>query len=192
MRTIRAQSPREAILVAAAAALVILFPIDIGAGLAIGLSVLHVLYSIARPQRVELARVPGTTVWWTVDAGRAAGARAGRAGLRPRRAAQLHEHPVPARPAGRGGGRQDPAVPAGGHRGERRRRHRLHRRQRLWQAVQALRGRGVDVAMARLESERARIAARRTGIVAAVGADHVFRSVEEAVRALAAGPAPPA
>ena len=61
--------------------------------------------------------------------------------------------------------------------------------ERLAGAIRALRKAGVDVAIARLESERARTAALRTGIVGAVGADHIFRSVEEAVRALSpAGP----
>jgi len=41
-----------------------------------------------------------------------------------------------------------------------------------------------DVAIARLANERAQAAAERSGIIAAVGKDHVFKSVHEAVTAL--------
>jgi len=40
------------------------------------------------------------------------------------------------------------------------------------------------VALARLESPRAAASARRTGLVAALGDGRVFRSVEDAIRAL--------
>ena len=52
----------------------------------------------------------------------------------------------------------------------------------LQNLITELRGRGVDVALARMSSERALAAARRTGLIAALGEDHIFRSVEEAVR----------
>jgi hypothetical protein len=45
--------------------------------------------------------------------------------------------------------------------------------------------------MARLESERAQRAARDTGLIEALGPDRVFRSVEEAIRALCRTPAAP-
>jgi len=50
-----------------------------------------------------------------------------------------------------------------------------------------LRGAGVDVAFARLESVRAQQSFARQGLEALVGRDHLFHSVEEAVRALAPG-----
>ena len=34
--------------------------------MSIVLSLLHSIYIIARPHRTELARVPGTTIWWTL------------------------------------------------------------------------------------------------------------------------------
>ena len=54
----------EILLVAASAGLVVALPIETGMLLAIVLSFVHSLYVIARPYCVELARVPGTTVWW--------------------------------------------------------------------------------------------------------------------------------
>jgi len=53
----------EILLVAAGAGLVIALPIETGMLLAIVLSFVHSLYIIARPYCVELARVPGSTVW---------------------------------------------------------------------------------------------------------------------------------
>jgi sulfate permease, SulP family len=50
--------------------------------------------------------------------------------------------------------------------------------------VERLRGRGVDVAVARLESVRAQESLARQGLGALIGRDHLFHSVEEAVRAL--------
>jgi MFS superfamily sulfate permease-like transporter len=52
----------------------------------------------------------------------------------------------------------------------------------LQKLITELRGHGVDVAIARMSSERALATARRTGLIDALGEDHIFRSVEEAVR----------
>jgi sulfate permease, SulP family len=48
--------------------------------------------------------------------------------------------------------------------------------------ISDLRERGIEVALARLESERAELTAERSGLIAVLGPDHVFRSVEEAVQ----------
>jgi MFS superfamily sulfate permease-like transporter len=56
--------------------------------------------------------------------------------------------------------------------------------QALQAAIAKLRARHVDVALARLIATRARAAAERSGLLALVGADHVFLSVEEAFEAL--------
>ena len=54
----------------------------------------------------------------------------------------------------------------------------------LAELVGRLRGRGVDVAVARLESVRAQESFARLGLFALIGRDHVFRSVQEAIDAL--------
>jgi len=54
----------EILLVVASCALVVALPIETGMLLAIVLSFVHSLYFVVRPYCVELARVPGTTVWW--------------------------------------------------------------------------------------------------------------------------------
>ena len=58
------RSGPEILLVAASAGLVIALPIETGMLLAIVLSFVHSLYIVARPYCAELARVPGSTVWW--------------------------------------------------------------------------------------------------------------------------------
>ena len=49
---------------AASGGLVVALPIEVGMLLAIVLSFVHSLYAVARPYCAELARVPGSTVWW--------------------------------------------------------------------------------------------------------------------------------
>jgi MFS superfamily sulfate permease-like transporter len=51
--------------------------------------------------------------------------------------------------------------------------------------IRRLREQGIDVAFARLESVRAQRAFARLGLEKLIGPDHLFQSVEEAVRALA-------
>jgi len=50
--------------------------------------------------------------------------------------------------------------------------------------ITRLRKRGIDVALARLEADRAATAAERSGLLDTLGPGHMFHSVEEAVRAL--------
>jgi MFS superfamily sulfate permease-like transporter len=54
--------------------------------------------------------------------------------------------------------------------------------------IDALHTRGIDVAIARLESARALASADRTGLAKALGAGRIFRSVEDAIRALGGAP----
>ena len=54
----------------------------------------------------------------------------------------------------------------------------------LQRLVVQLRAQGIDVAMARMGAERARRTAARSGLLAKIGPDHLFHSVEEAVRRL--------
>jgi len=55
----------------------------------------------------------------------------------------------------------------------------------LLELFRECREQGVTVALARLESVRAQAAFERFGIYEALAKDHVFRSVDEAVRKLA-------
>jgi len=59
--------------------------------------------------------------------------------------------------------------------------------QLLQKAIADLRAKGVTVAIARLSHEQAQREAGRSGLIASIGKDHVFMSVEEAVEKLGPG-----
>jgi sulfate permease, SulP family len=186
MRQISRYGGWEILLVAASAALVVFLPIQTGVTMSIMLSLLHSLYIIARPDCAVLARVPGTTVWWAL----------------PREEAGEHEPGVlvfaPGAPinftnASYVRGKLMDAVAAMGES------CRLvviegngvididfTGSQVLQHIIAELSRRNIDVALARLGSERAQRAAVQTGLAAALGSDRVFRSVQEAIRALMA------
>jgi sulfate permease, SulP family len=52
----------------------------------------------------------------------------------------------------------------------------------LQHMVTELRKQNIEIAFARLESDRAQNAAAHTGLIASLGPEHVFKSVEQAVR----------
>ena len=52
----------------------------------------------------------------------------------------------------------------------------------LQQTISGLRSRSIEVAIARLSDKRAEVEANRTGLIAALAPERVFKSVEEAVR----------
>ena len=182
----------EILLVAASAGLVIALPIETGMLLAIVLSFMHSLYIVARPYCAELARVPGSTVWWPPS-------RVSRASIEPGVLVFAPGAPLNFTNAERIRGtirsaiaRQAPAGEAAGHRGQRHHRHRLYR--------------GEDPAAGRCRTQGARhrrraspgcrrgahrMQAGRTGLVEAIGADRVFLSVEDAVRKLGPNRSPP-
>ena len=56
--------------------------------------------------------------------------------------------------------------------------------QSIQRTILELRARGIDVAIARLIVTHAQAAATRSGLVAVVGADHMFHSVHAAITAL--------
>jgi len=177
----------EILLVAASAGLVVVLPIESGMLLAIVLSFMHSLYIVARPFCAELARVPGTTVWW------------------PPSAREHGEHVdgvvvfAPAAPLNFTNAqniidkiratialRRPPVkllvIEASGiidvdYTGS----------QLLQHAIADLKRKGVTVAIARLSHEQAQREARRSGLTTSVGKDHVFMSVEDAVRKLGPG-----
>lgn len=183
MRQIYRRNRHEILLVIASAALVVVLPIETGVSMSIVLSLLHSIYIIARPYCAELARVPGTTVWWTVAKGEVGEHEPGvlvfafaapinfinANYLVGKLMDAIAAMTVPCRLV---------VIEANGvidvdFTGS----------QIMQRAIATLRRNNIDVAVARLESERGRQAAVRTGLIDALGADHVFRSVEEAIRA---------
>jgi SulP family sulfate permease len=178
------RSGREILLVAASGTLVVALPIETGMALAIVLSFINSLYAVARPYCAELARVPGSTVWWPpgeergehvpgvlVFATAAPLTFTNAQYISDRIMAALAAAPAPVKLL---------VIEASGmidvdYTGS----------QILQQTIAELHARSIDVAIARLSDTRAQEEAGRAGLLAALGAGRVFRSVEEAVRALA-------
>ncbi|MDE3237496.1 MAG: SulP family inorganic anion transporter [Paracoccaceae bacterium] len=182
MRQIARESPPELLLTLAAALLVIVLPVNQGVWLAIMLSLAHALYAIARPATAVLERVPGTTIWWALARGEKGESEPGilvfalgapvnffnareiEAGL----LAALRAAPPDLRLIVL----EATAVIGIDYTGAR----------ILRAMIERLRAEGLEVALARLESPRAALAARRTGLLTAIGEGNVFHSVEEAIR----------
>jgi MFS superfamily sulfate permease-like transporter len=189
MVSIARKGDGEILLVGAAAALVMLLPVQTGVAFAIGLSLLHSTYLLARPTCVTLVRLPNTTIWWAPDDDEPGEIVPGVLVFSP-------AAPLTFINADYIAGELDKAMAAAGE-------VRLvvieasgitlidyTGAQNMIAMIARLRGRGIDVALARLESSRAADAARRGGLLEALGDGRVFHSVEEAVRTLGPRAAP--
>jgi sulfate permease, SulP family len=177
----------EILLVGASGTFVVALPIETGMLLAIVLSFVNSLYTVARPYCVELKRLPGSTVWWPpgrdekseqvpgvlVFATAAPLTFTNAQYISDRIMAALARAPAPVKLL---------VIEASGmididYTGS----------QILQQTIASLRARSIEVAIARLSDTHAQEEASRTGLIAALGPGRVFRSVEEAVRRIGPG-----
>jgi sulfate permease, SulP family len=181
--TVYRQSLAEFLLIVATAAAIIVLPIEQGVATGIALSLLHGIWSTTRARVLVFERVPGTSVWWPPS---------------PHIRGESEPHIVVA-------GFQ---APLSFLNADRFRRDLLDAvssaetprlivlestgileidftsAQMLNDLIRRCHADGVDFALARLESLRAQEALVRFGIDVLLGPDHVFHSVEEAIRAL--------
>lgn len=184
MRRILRESRLEIILVALSALLVIVLPINDGMILSIVLSLFYGVYVMLRPPCEQLVHVPGTTIWWPPHAGEPGELEPGVIVFSPaaplyfmnvryiaeRLRGEVEKTPQLRAVVIEGSGVIDIDY-TGAH---------------VFKAVlEELRERGIAVAFARFSEQRALDAAARTSLIETIGADHVFKSAEEAVRALA-------
>ncbi|WP_167316192.1 SulP family inorganic anion transporter [Mesorhizobium japonicum] len=58
------QAPVEFVLILVTTAAIVVLPIATGVAVGIGLSLLHGIWSATRTEPIELEQVPGTSVWW--------------------------------------------------------------------------------------------------------------------------------
>jgi sulfate permease, SulP family len=177
----------EILLVAASGALVVALPIETGMLLAIVLSFVYSLYAVARPYCAELARVPGSTVWWPpgrdekrehvpgvlVFAPAAPLTFTNAQYISDRIMTALASAPTPVKLLVIEASGMIDIDYTGSH--------------ILQQTIAGLRSRSIEVAIARLSDTRAQEEAGRTGLIAALGSERVFKSVEEAVRRIVPG-----
>jgi SulP family sulfate permease len=183
MQDVWRRSRAEFLLILATALAIVAFPIEQGVGVGVLLSLLHGVWTTTRARTVEFERIPGTSVWWPHDkdtkgefvaAVRVIALQAPLSFLNAYNFRRAIERFCS----------QDPpklivieanALVEIDYTGA----------TVLAELVSRLRGRGIDVAVARLESVRAQESFARLGLFALIGRDHVFRSVQEAIDVLA-------
>jgi MFS superfamily sulfate permease-like transporter len=186
MRNIAKYSRREINLVVASALLVILLPIQTGMLLAIMLSLAHGVSLVMWPASTQLFLVRGTTVWWPPTGERDVVDVPGIVVFEP-------AAPVNFTNAEYLGQRLHAAV-AGSKtpvkllviEGSSISDVDYTGSQKLQATIAELRVAGTDVALARLIVPHAQAAAERSGLISALGRDHVFKSVHEAITRLTA------
>jgi sulfate permease, SulP family len=176
------QSMPEFFLILATAALIIVLPIQQGAALGIILSLLHGIWSTTRAKLVQFDRVPGTTIWWPshphmsgehVPGVAVVGLQAPLSFLNAptfrSEVADVVKASSPKLVVLEASGMVEIDFTAA---------------QVLLDLLKDCRERGVTVAVARLESVRAQDAFERFKLYDALAREHVFHSVDEAVRKL--------
>jgi sulfate permease, SulP family len=180
------QSSGEFLLVVATAVCIIGLPIEQGVAIGIALSLLHGIWSTTRARIIVYERVPGTSIWWPPSPG-VQGER------EPNVIVAGFQAPLSFLNAYHFRGdvlnllKTSPSKP------------RLivleatgileidfTAAQVLRDLIGVCRANGVTVAIARLESVRAQQAIVRFDLDDLLGQDHIFHSVEQAIRALAA------
>lgn len=181
--TIYRQSRSEFLLIVATAALIIVLPIEQGAFLGIMLSLLHGIWSTTRARLVEFERVPGTTIWWP--------AHPHITGERIKGVAVIGLQ-APLSFLNAPGFRSDVAKVLGTAKPQLLVLEASGMVEIDFTAAQILLDvfklcaeQGVTVALARLEAVRAQDAFERFRLFEALPREHVFHSVDEAVRKLA-------
>src|SRR5579885_2976577 len=176
----------EFLLVIATFAAIVALPVGAGVGTGIVLSLLHGIWSMTRARLITFEKVPGTSIWWPPGPGLRGETLEGVlvvAFQAPLTFLNAYEFQAGVRRA-----ITQSSVPP----------LRLivieassiaeidyTAAQVLLQAVRECAQHNIDIAIARLESLRAQEAFERFGIIGAVPRDHVFRSVDEAIKALA-------
>jgi MFS superfamily sulfate permease-like transporter len=177
------QSLAEFFLILTTAAAIIVLPIEQGVGIGIALSLLHGIWSTSRARLILFERVPGTSIWWPSS---------------PHIPGETESKVIVA-------GFQAPLSFLNAYHFRRDLMGLLHAAreqprlivleatgiveidftaaQVLSDTISACHAAAIDFAIARLESARARDTIKRSGIEQLLGSDHLFQSVEEAIRA---------
>jgi sulfate permease, SulP family len=176
------QSLGEFFLVAATAASIIVLPIEQGVAVGIALSLLHGIWSTTRARLIRFERVPDTTIWWPCNPHlpgerdseiAVVGLQAPLSFLNAQNfRADVLDVVKRAKPlllVLEASGIIEIDFTAA---------------QILLDLIRQCRAEGVTVAMARLESTRAQDAFERFNLYEVLPRDHIFHSVDEAVRAL--------
>jgi sulfate permease, SulP family len=183
MRDVWRRSRAEFLLILATALAILALPIEQGVSVGVVLSLLHGVWTTTRAQAVEYERIPGSSIWWPRDKEtqgelvpgvRVIALQAPLSFLNVYNFRRAIERFVSKDPPPRLIVIEANALVEIDYTGA----------TILAELIHELRGRGVDVAVARLESVRAQQSFARLGLFALIGRDRVFRSVQEAIDAL--------
>jgi sulfate permease, SulP family len=185
MREIFRKTKAEFALVVATLLAVVILPVQTGVALAIMLSLMHGVYTITRTHLIDYARLAGTTVWWP-ESPRFSGEKLQGvlvvAFQAPLSFVNAYSFDQDFRAAlAREGDELKLVVLEAGSIVE----IDFTAARILREVIAECRRRDVDFAIVRLESVRAQEALERFGVLAALGADRLFHSVDEATKALA-------
>jgi sulfate permease, SulP family len=163
---------------------VVILPVQTGVGLAIMLSLAHGVWTITRTRLLEFERLPGTSVWWPASPAVAGEKLAGvlvvgfQAPLSFLNAYQF-QHDMRRTIARADGGLRLVVLEASSIVEIDFTAARI-----LGGVIAQCRAQGVDFAIVRLESLRAQAALENFRVMATLGADRLFHSVDEATRKL--------
>ncbi len=186
IRSVLKKSPWEGLLIATTALAIIVLPIQDGVAIGVALSLLQGVWGAARARVLPMGRISGTTIWWPISAAPAHPSQTlpgvavvgFHAPLNFLNADSFASECLAVfKPDGAGvrlaiveaAGLIDIDFTAG---------------QAMRHVVTQCRESGITFALARLESPVAQTALTRLGLRDLIGGDHIFNSVDEAVRAL--------
>ena len=183
------QAPRECALVLLTAAAVVVLPIQTGVAIGIGLSLLHGVWMTTRTRPIELQKLPGTTVWWPPETAEQGSRQQGVMVIGfpgPLLFANAHsfKHGMIETIDAHDGRPSLVVLEASGIADV-----DFTAAQALSEVIGHCRAVDIHFAVARLESVRAIRALGRFGVLAELGPEYLFHSVEEAVKTHA--PRPP-
>jgi sulfate permease, SulP family len=179
------QSRAEFLLIIATMIAILVFPIQQGVAIGIILSLLHGIWTTTRARPCEFVRIPGTSIWWpkgpaqqgeTVPNALVVGFQAPLSFLN----AYDFEQTLQGLVSARAGAIRTLVIEAANLV-----EIDFTAAQVLTATIAGLRKEGINIAVARLESTRAQEAFQRFDLIEVIGADRLFHSVEEALRALA-------
>ncbi len=182
--TVFRQSLGEFLLILLTAVGIILLPIEQGVGIGIALSLLHGIWSTTRARVLVFERVSGTSIWWPLSSSLPGEQEPGiivagfQAPLSFLNAYHFRRDILEALKASPQKARLLVLEATGIVEID------FTAAQVLTDLIRRCHADGVDFAIARLESIRALDAMTRFGICELLGADHLFQSVDEAIKAL--------
>ncbi len=178
-------APTEFVLAVATTVLIVALPIQTGVAIGVFLSLAHGVFTITQARAITFERVPQTTVWWPASTMQAGETEPGvrvigfQAPLSFLNAYEFRRGALQAIDSAAGQLRLVVLEASSIVEID------FTAADILSEVIARARAAGIDFAVARLESIRGQAAFDRFGVTEALGRDHLFHSVDQAIRALA-------